>query len=516
MQNRRLIAFFVVASILSIGAWAILRYEIEARLSNAAQRDLLTIIDLVAATVMVAGQDAPSIHGPALLKISSSELVEMAKILDRVGDQQLRTVYFFDDAGRLLRLARQAEGGAVRGGPSPIIVQEALEARQRDASLTQGARFHAYAGLPGGESVGAWRWLPELGLGIIAERPYDRFVRPLRWLDVGLVAILVALLLGFLFVARIGTVALRTAFNRPDITRCGPYVIERLIGEGAMCNVYLARHRHLNRRVAVKRLKAQANRDELAARFTREARIASQLAHPHIVAIYDYGSMPDGGFYYAMEYIHGLTLTQWVEQHGPVPPARTVYMLLQICAAVGHMHQNQLLHRDIKPDNIMAFAKDGTFDQVKLLDFGLIKDLDNGGSRDLTRTLRVLGTPAFMAPERMLDPRCIDKRSDLYGIGCVGFYLLTGRKPFEATSDGDLAQQVLHIDAPLASTLAVFPVPTALDRLIASCLAKDMSKRPPNASAFIETLEEIAQVIPWHPETAMLWWTSLFPIQVKE
>jgi serine/threonine-protein kinase len=206
-----------------------------------------------------------------------------------------------------------------------------------------------------------------------------------------------------------------------------------------------------------------------------------------------------------------MTLTQWVEQHGPVPPARTVRLLRQIGAAVGHMHLQHLLHRDIKPDNIMAYAKDGDCDLVKLLDFGLIKDLETGASRDLTRTVRVLGTPAFMAPERMLDPRVIDRRSDLYGIGCIGFYLLTGRKPFEASRDGDLAQQVLHVLAPPVSTLAVFPVPAALDRLIAGCLAKDMAERPPDAAAFIAALDDIALLVPWHRAQARLWWASVFP-----
>ena len=117
-----------------------------------------------------------------------------------------------------------------------------------------------------------------------------------------------------------------------------------------------------------------------------------------------------------------------------------------------------------------------------------------------------------MAPERMLDPRLVDRRSDLYGIGCIGFYLLTGRKPFEATRDSDLAQQVLHVEAPLASAFSPFPVPAALDRLIAGCLAKDMARRPPDAAALIAALDEIALLVPWHRAQARLWWTSVAPV----
>ena len=511
MSLRRLILFFVAAALLSLGAWAGLRYALEARLTIAAQRDLQTIIDLAAIALVSAAHEAPGTAGPALLSNASPDLQEMRRTLERASDQQLRTIYFFDEGARLLRLGGQASGGAARAGPPPAIVAAALAARQRDSPVNEGTLFRAYAGLQGDEAIGAWRWLPELALGIVAERPNDRFVRPLRWLDGAFIATLLALLSGFLFIAQVGVARLRAAFGLPDIATCGPWVIDRLLGEGSMSNVYLAHHRHLHRQVAVKRLKAQASGDEAVARFTREARLASQLVHPNIVTIHDYGTVSGGGFYYAMEYIHGMTLTELVERHGPLPPARTVRVLRQICAAVGQMHEQQLLHRDIKPDNIMAYENDGDCDLVKLLDFGLIKDLDTDGSRDLTRAVRVLGTPAFMAPERLLDPRLVDKRSDLYGIGCIGFYLLTGRKPFEATRDADLAQQVLHVEAPLASSVAPFPMPAALDRLLAACLSKDLASRPPDAAAFIAALDEIAVQVPWDRAQARLWWTSAFP-----
>jgi serine/threonine-protein kinase len=285
---------------------------------------------------------------------------------------------------------------------------------------------------------------------------------------------------------------------------CGPYVLLRPLGEGAMSTVFLARHRKLGRVVALKRLKPLAQSDELSARFDREAALASRLSHPNLITVLDHGRAPGGGFYYAMEYIRGLTLTEWVERHGPLPPARAVHLLRQLTAALAVMHGQGLLHRDIKPDNVMVHAAHGEPDCLKLLDFGLIKAVEVEASRDLTRDARVLGTPAFMAPERLTDPRRADPRTDLYGAGCIGFYLLTGRKPFEANQEADLMQQVLHLPAPSASSLRQTPI--ALDVLIASLLEKDPERRPASARELQESLDQLAQAHPWDRQEAVAWW----------
>jgi serine/threonine-protein kinase len=363
----------------------------------------------------------------------------------------------------------------------------------------------------GRPAVGVWHWRAAAQLGIVVERPHERFSQPLRWIDALFFALLTCGALALAFLAQFDPRRLREAFRRADIERCGPYVIKRLLGAGAVANVYLAEHGHLGRHVALKRLKIQSLRDETVARFDREARLASQLAHPNIITVLDHGRAADGSFYYTMEFIRGLTLTQWVEQHGPLPPARAVRILRQLCAAVGAMHARHLLHRDIKPDNVIAYAAHGDCDLVKLLDFGLIRDLENTASRDLTREARVLGTPAFMAPERLLDPRCVDPRTDLYGIGCIGFYLLVGRRPFEAERDGDLVQQVQHMPAPSAARHSIFPVPAALDALIASALAKRMEARPASAADFDAALAALEPAVPWRAEQARLWWRSVLP-----
>jgi tRNA A-37 threonylcarbamoyl transferase component Bud32 len=508
MKPRQVHLFVLAAAALLALAWPLLRGALEERLAVAAQRDLHTIVDLVAADIEDAARAAPGLAGAALATAATRADASLASVLRRASDEHRRGIYFFDRRGTVV-----APGHAATDRPR--IVAAALAELERTAA-TQGVLAEPYPDHAGTEAIGVWRWLPGAEIGIVAERPYRRFAQPLAWLD-GLFAMLLALLVGGAFLAGLpGIGALRAAFRRADIERCGPYRVERLIGAGAMSNVYLARHAHLGRVVALKRLKLQAASDEFVARFDREARLASRLAHPNIVAIHDHGRAPDGGFYYAMEYVHGLTLTQWVQQHGPLPPARAIRVLRQVAAAVGAMHRAGLLHRDIKPDNIMAHAAHGDWDLVKLLDFGLVKQVDGDASRDLTRDVRVLGTPAFMAPERLADPRGIDPRTDLYGIGAVGFYLLTGRKPFEATLDRDLAQQVLHVPAPPVASLSPFALPAQLAALIDALLAKEMDHRPASAEILAAALAELGRVEPWRPELARLWWQSVFPAVAED
>ncbi|MBI4756416.1 MAG: serine/threonine protein kinase [Betaproteobacteria bacterium] len=507
----RAILLSVTALLVSGVLWWALRAALEARLIATAQRDLHTIVDLVSLDLDRLADDAPALHGSALLAQASRTNRELAATLARVSDENFRSIHFFDAAGEVVRIGGTAPGDIARSSFTPEIVRQARSAGLAPASARQGALFDPYHDVHQREVVGVWRWIAARELGIVAERPYDRFIQPIRWIDATFGIALLLGVLAFIFLTRVDLRELRAAFRRSDISACGPYEIKRLIGEGAMANVYLAEHTHLKRVVALKRLKIHAQSDELLERFDREARLASQLAHPNIITVLDHGSVPGGGFYYAMEFIRGLTLTQWVEQHGPLPPARAVRILRQICAAVGAMHQRQLLHRDIKPDNVMAYAAHGDYDLVKLLDFGLIKDLEHTATRDLSRDARVLGTPAFMAPERLVDPRIVDRRTDLYGIGCIGFYLLAGRKPFEAGRDADLVQQIQHIQAPAVSSLSIFAIPQQLDQLIANALAKNMELRPADAEDFDAALKEIERQAPWHREQARLWWMSVFP-----
>lgn len=506
MSIRRKTIWLFVAALagLTLGWWAV-RSQLEDRLTSVARRDLDTIVELVALEVAGLAEEAPTHKGLALLGELDRPASALARTLTRVDDEYSRRIYFFDRAGLVVG------AGDVSSLPSPAIVGRALEGESPRSADRRGALFEPYPGDEGQPVVGVWHWLGGPEVGIVAERSYPRFIQPVRWIDAVFFVLLVLGTLALVFLLQVDPGKLRAAFRRSDLDSCGPYKIKRLIGEGTMANVYLAEHGHLKRVVALKRLKLLSQRDETIERFDREARLASQLSHPNIITVLDHGRAPDGSFFYAMEFINGLTLTQWVEQHGPLPPARAVRILRQVCAAVGAMHARQLLHRDIKPDNVIAYAAHGDCDLIKLLDFGLIRDLENKASRDLTRDARVLGTPAFMAPERLADPRCVDLRTDLYGIGCIAFYLLTGRRPFESTVDADLVQQVQHIPAPRVSALSVFPIPAALDELVASALAKRMDDRPASAEAFDAALAAIEPAVPWHLEQARLWWQSVLP-----
>jgi len=503
MTRHPMISFAVLIAwaVALLAAWTGLRGALETRMAAAAQRGLETIAELVAAELSYQAGPAGNLRGEALLHSLVAQRPDFIRAVRSAEASHFRRIYFYDAGGRVLHVGTTV---AVLAGTE--IVRGAI-ARTRDTSgAWRGAVLDAYPDAQREDVIGVWLWRPEAGLGVVAERPYARFAQPLRWFDAAYAGFAGLLSVALLALARR---YVRQAHALDAVRHCGPYELIGPLGDGSMGQVHLARHRHLRRDVALKRLKLYARSDETVARFEREARLASQLAHPNIVTILDHGCTPDGGFYYTMEYIRGLTLTQWVERHGALPPERALHVLLQVCAAVAAMHRRRLLHRDIKPDNIMVYATPEEADRVKLLDFGLIKDCRQSASRDLTRSVRVLGTPAFMAPERLADPGRVDQRSDLYGIACVGFYLLTGRRPFESGQACDLTQQVLHMEAPRLSRYVSTPLPAGLEALIAQSLAKNPDLRPASVAALREHLLAIAADCPWHADAAAAWWRGI-------
>jgi len=296
--------------------------------------------------------------------------------------------------------------------------------------------------------VGAWRWLEPHGFGIAVEVSEAEAFAPLRRIELaflGLGGLVGAVAFGFL-------VALlrmqRMAEEVAEAQRVGNYELLEQVGQGGMARVYRAQHRLLKRPTAVKIIDLAMTSDELLARFDREVRLASQLMHPNTVEVFDYGRTPEGQPFYAMEFLDGLTLQEIVDQHGPLPAARAAHALRGIAGSLSEAHTRGLVHRDIKPANVMLCRRGGEDDVVKVLDFGLVKDTRSPHTRDLTRALRVLGTPAYMAPERIERPDSADARSDLYALGAVGFYLLAGKPPFDGDSDLALAYRVVHTPAP--------------------------------------------------------------------
>jgi serine/threonine-protein kinase len=272
-----------------------------------------------------------------------------------------------------------------------------------------------------------------------------------------------------------------------------------------MARVYLARHPRLKRPSALKLLKPLIASDEVVERFEREVQRASELDHPNTIEIYDYGRTSEGLFYYVMEYLDGETLDRLVTGHGPMPVGRAIYVLRQVCAALKEAHGRGLVHRDIKPQNIMLCQRGGEYDVAKILDFGLVKDMEGSESRDITQFQKVLGTPLYMSPERIRNPGDADARSDIYSVGAVAYYLLTGQELFEAGSAHDLSYHVLHtVPRRLAEVLP--NAPRRLDDLIARCLAKERSERPHDILVVMALLDAVSVEHPWSQRDAEQWW----------
>jgi serine/threonine-protein kinase len=288
--------------------------------------------------------------------------------------------------------------------------------------------------------------------------------------------------------------------------RLGQYTLERLIGEGGMGAVYAARHARLRRPTALKLILPDRTGSESLARFEREVQLTSQLTHPNTVAIYDFGRTPDGVFYYAMEYIDGLSLEELVRQHGPQPEARVVHILTQAAGALTEAHAFGLIHRDVKPANILLCERTGSGDVVKLLDFGLVKDIRPGADPALTQRNAITGTPLYLAPEALTDASSVDHRADLYALGAVGYCLLTGTPPFQGRSAVEVCGHHLHTPPEPPSQRLGRAVHPGLEALLLACLAKAAAERPASARELQSRLGACASDLAWTPEDSQRCW----------
>lgn len=267
--------------------------------------------------------------------------------------------------------------------------------------------------------------------------------------------------------------------------RVGPYVLQDQLGAGGMGEVYRARHVASGGWCAVKLLPATASERDKR-RFEREARLSARLSHPNTITIYDQGQCADGTLYYAMELVEGLTLRELVERWGPQPAERVIPILLQLCAALDQVHGKGLVHRDVAPDNILLTPCSRGDDGVKLLDFGLVKQLGADGPLDATS---VVGTPLYISPEAISAPETVDPRSDLYGLGAVAYFLLTGAPVFPGDNVIEVCSHHLHSEpARLSSRAVPGGTPPGLESIVLDCLAKDPRQRPPSAAALARRL----------------------------
>jgi serine/threonine-protein kinase len=291
-----------------------------------------------------------------------------------------------------------------------------------------------------------------------------------------------------------------------SVRRLGQYVLGDLLGEGGMGAVYRAEHALLRRPTAVKLLLPERTGPDSLQRFEREVQRTAQLTHPNTVAIYDYGHTSDGVFYYAMELLDGLTLEELVRRHGPLPPGRVVHVLCQAASALAEAHALGLIHRDIKPANLVLCERGGLADTLKIVDFGLVKSITPGSDPALTRENSITGTPLYMAPEAITDPNTVDERVDLYALGAVGYFLLTGSPPFEAKTVVEICGHHLHSTPAAPSQRLGAPIPRELEALILACLSKDKNDRPASAQALEEALAECARTSPWTAAEARAFW----------
>jgi serine/threonine-protein kinase len=330
--------------------------------------------------------------------------------------------------------------------------------------------------------------------------------------------IFVGLTFPYLLVAIMAYVAARVVYKLgTDVTRAremGSYRLTDCLGRGGMGEVWKARHRLLRRPAAVKVIHgdmlgaADANsRDIVLKRFEHEAQVTASLRSPHTVELYDFGVASDGSFYYVMELLDGFDLGTLVSRFGPVHPERVIALLQQVCHSLAEAHQHGLIHRDIKPENVFVCRYGRDPDFVKVLDFGLVKVPTEGGREDVNLTTGGFagGTPNYIAPEQAVGGD-VDGRTDIYSLGCVAYWLLTGRPVFESNSAAKLLADHVHAAPQPPSERVERRIPDDLERLVLRCLEKKPDKRPQSAEELSEMLGACETDAVWTPGKATAWW----------
>lgn len=291
----------------------------------------------------------------------------------------------------------------------------------------------------------------------------------------------------------------------------GQYSLEKKIGQGGMGVVYRARHALLRRPTAIK-LMATANATETQlARFTREVQATARLSHANIVSVYDFGRSASGAFYYAMEYVDGIDLERLVLQDGPQAPERVLRILLQAADALAEAHAAGLVHRDIKPSNMILTPHARSGEQIKLVDFGLVKEVEAGKETLASDLFAVKGTPLYMAPETITQSTPVDARTDLYSLGAVAYFLLTGAPIFDAKTVVEVCAHHVYTPAIAPSTRLGRPISPELERIVLDCLAKSPTDRPGSADELRGRLGRVTDCTEFSTQGAARWWTERAP-----
>jgi tRNA A-37 threonylcarbamoyl transferase component Bud32 len=401
-------------------------------------------------------------------------------------------------------------------GEHPPVPRDRMRLTRMAASATrqwQGCDVDGYRNYRGVKVIGAWTWLPEYNLGVAMEVAADEAFETLFVVRRVFLTLFLLLVLGgvAIFAFSLLLERLQASLRKSAVAarRLGQYVLVQEIGRGANGLVYRARHTLLRRPVAIKVLSPDLTNAAAAERFEQEAQMTSQLTHPNTVAIYDYGRTPEGLFYYAMEYLSGINLDHLVRQFGPQPEGRVIYILRQVCGSLAEAHRVGLIHRDIKPANILLTRRGGVCDTVKVLDFGLVKAAHARPKGPAQGA--VVGTPHFMSPEAIQTPDALEARSDLYLVGAVAYWLLTGKTLFETDQVEQLLEEQVN-RMPLApSKRLARDISSGLEQLVMRCLSKAPAQRPASANALDEALGRCEAARAWTSQDAANWWAANVP-----
>ncbi|GAA5214621.1 serine/threonine protein kinase [Corallincola platygyrae] len=379
---------------------------------------------------------------------------------------------------------------------------------QRALTLGSGSNFDGYRSYRNEEVMGVWFWVPELQIGFAVEVNRSEMldlISPLLYTE-----ILMFALLAFSGVAMvIYQVRMRRLDDQVNaFEQLGQYRLKEKIGEGGIGTVYRAKHALLRRPTALKVLKKSMLTEEIIDRFELEVQQTALLSHPNTIQVYDYGLSPDGTFYYAMEFIRGFNLGDYIEQFGPMPQARVIHILRQVCGSLAEAHSRGLIHRDIKPPNIMLCNQGGIYDHVKVLDFGLVKDISDPESTQLTQTQSIAGTPAYIAPERLQNPSLCDARTDIYALGAVAYNMLSGKDLFTGTNALQIALSALKESPVPISDAVSAPIEARLASLVMRCISKQPEQRPRDVFEILEELDRLQALYPWQQTDAFGWWSQ--------
>lgn len=446
------------------------------------------------------------------LLISHSRFDEQLKslgLLDASNTTSALNVRLHDPGGDLTA-GYQLPDHDLSGYPLVTLVANALDAAMDGTVSVQTTPVRDYRGVP---VVGASRWLPQFGFGVATQIDAAEAYRPLRVLQAVFAVLVLFLLLCATAIFVVSNLTWRRRLDEAELKlkQLGQYTLEEKIGAGGMGVVYRARHALLRRDTAVKLLLPHRADPAAVARFEREVCLTCRLTHPNTIQVYDYGHTPDGIFYYAMEYLHGLNLHDLVVNYGPQPESRVIHILKQICDSLAEAHSVGLIHRDIKPGNVFLCHRGGVYDFVKVLDFGLVREYTapeestEQGTQPSSDIIE--GTPWFTPPEAIHSAAQADPRSDLYSLGALGYYLLTGFYIFEADNIREIYHKQLT-EVPIPPTQRVSGISAEMEQILLRCLEKDVNRRPQSAAELRKLLLACAAATDWTLDARQAWWDA--------